>query len=272
MGADGTDNAQTVTDLHLDCYAILGVLPNAEEAVIDEAFENVAQRYDPEHFAGSKDEAQRKLSELANAYAILSDPVRRRRYDLRRRIDALIAPLSASDAPRQKGTSLAPVGRSTVVLGPRRYQLVLPALLGALIVVAVAAAYQYSGRPKAEEQAPSPASPPVAAEAKPAPITQPTAPSAEIPAQPSDAGASGAVTTPAASQATATPQQETKPAPQKPTVARNPPLNRGGDTSPAIPPVSRGSDTSPAPVASESCSDVAIVLGLCKRKSTVKDK
>ena len=42
MGADGNDNAQTVTDLHLDCYAILGVLPNAAESVIDEAFETLA--------------------------------------------------------------------------------------------------------------------------------------------------------------------------------------------------------------------------------------
>ena len=36
MGADGTDNAQTVTDLHLDCYAILGVRPDAEQLVIRE--------------------------------------------------------------------------------------------------------------------------------------------------------------------------------------------------------------------------------------------
>ena len=99
------DNAQTVTDLHLDCYAILGVRPDAGEIVIHEAFETLTQQYDPEHFAGSKDEAHRKLSDLASAYAILSDPVRRRRYDLRRRIDALIAPLSANDAPRQKGVA-----------------------------------------------------------------------------------------------------------------------------------------------------------------------
>ena len=103
MGADGTDNALTVTDLHLDCYAILGVPPNAEETVIHEAFETLAQRYAPEHFAGSKDEAHRKLSNLASAYEILSDPVRRRRYDLRRRIDAWTAPVSVNDAARHEG-------------------------------------------------------------------------------------------------------------------------------------------------------------------------
>jgi len=259
MGADGTENAQAVTDLHLDCYAILGVLPNAEDAVIVEAFETLAQRYEPEHFAGSRDEAQRKLSELASAYAILSDPVRRRRHDLRRRIDALIAPLSANDAPRPKGPSLDPVSLSSLELRPRRNQVVVPAVLGALIVVAVAAAYQYSGRPRADEQAPGPALAPAAAEAKPAPITQPTAPTAEIPAQPSNAEASAAATVPAAAEAAPMPQPEAKPAPQKSAVAKNPPLNRGGDALPAS-------------AASESCSDVTVVLGLCKRKSTVKDK
>ncbi|MET0919386.1 MAG: DnaJ domain-containing protein, partial [Burkholderiales bacterium] len=101
-----------MTDLPLDCYAILGVGPNAEEIAIHEAFETLAQRYDPEHYAGSKDEAHQKLSNRASAYAILSDPVRRRRYDLRRRIDALIAPLTANDAPRQKGLPPAVVDHS----------------------------------------------------------------------------------------------------------------------------------------------------------------
>ena len=182
MGAEGTDNAQTVTDLHLDCYAILGVRPDAEEFVIREAFETLTQQYDPEHFAGSEDEAHRKLSDLASAYAILSDPVRRRRYDLRRRIDALIAPLTANDAPRPKGSPPAVVDHSKVTLGPRRNQVLLPAVLGALIVVAVATAYQYSGRPETERQGSSPAAPPVAADAKPAAITQPPA-QPTVPAQ-----------------------------------------------------------------------------------------
>jgi len=267
MGAEGTDNAQTVTDLHLDCYAILGVRPDAEEFVIREAFETLTQQSDPAHFAGSEDEAHRKLSDLASAYAILSDPVRRRRYDLRRRIDALIAPLTATDLPRPKGTPAAIVDHSKVTLGPRRNQVLLPAVLGALIIVAVATVYQYSGRPETERQASSPAAPPVAAEARPAaitqpmtqPMTQPSVPVAETTAQPLDAGANGAVAIPPPTAAAPTLQQETMSPPPKAAVAKNPPLNRAGDASPAA-------------VASESCSDVATVLGLCKRKSTVKDK
>ena len=269
MAVDGTDNAQPVTDLHVDCYAVLGVSPNAEELVIHEAFESLTQQYDPEHFAGSKDEAQQKRSDLASAYAILSDPVRRRRYDLRRRIDALIAPITDNDAPRQKGSPLPVVAQSGVTLGPRKYHVLLPTVLGTLIVVAIATAYQYLGRSatETERQGTSPAAPPpVAAESKPAaitqpiapPIAQPTAPRAEIPAPPSDAGASAVVATPAPPPAAATLQQETSP-PPKPAVAKNPPINRAGDAAPAA-------------VASEACSDVATVLGVCKRKSTVKDK
>jgi len=267
MGAEGTDNAQTVTELHLDCYAILGVRPDAEEFVIREAFETLTRQYDPEHFAGSEDEAHRKLSDLASAYAILSDPVRRRRYDLRRRIDALIAPLTANDAQRQKGSPPAVVDHSKVTLGPRRNQVLLPAVLGALIVVAVATVYQYSGRPSVERQGSSAAVPPVAADTKPAAITQPpaqppaqpTIPRAEIPTRPSDAGASGAVASPAASPAAPALQEETVAPLPKPAVAKSPPINRAGDASPAA-------------VASESCSDVGTVLGLCKRKSTAKEK
>ena len=261
MGADGIDNAQKVTDLHLDCYAILGVPPNAEEAVIREAFEILSQRYDPEHFAGSKDEAHGKMSDLASAYEILSDPVRRRRYDLHRRIDAWTAPVSANDASRHEGPPFAVVDPSEVAPRPQRYPILLPAVLAALIVVALAAAYRYSGPPDEQRQASSPAAPPVAAGAKPASTAQPTAPTptAEVPARPSDVGASGVVATPAAPQAAATPRQETRPAPPKPAVARNSPANRPRDGSPAA-------------AASEPCGDVAAVLGLCKRSSTVKDK
>jgi hypothetical protein len=259
MGADGTDNAQKVTDLHLDCYAILGVPPNADEAVIRDAFETLTQRYGPEHFAGSTDEAQRKTSDLASAYEILSDPVRRRRYDLHRRIDAWTAPISASDASRHERPPLAVVDRSDASAGPRRYPVLLSAVLAALVAVAVVTAYRYSGRPKEAPRASTPAAQPVAAEAKPAPVTQPTTPAAENPARPSDGAASGIITTPAAPQPAPALPQETRPAPPKSPVAKSSSANRP-------------SSASPAAAGSEPCGDVATVLGLCKRSSNVKDK
>jgi curved DNA-binding protein CbpA len=259
MGVEGTDNAQKVTDLHLDCYAMLGVPPNAEAAVIHEAYETLAQRYDPEHFAGSPDEAQRKMSDLASAYEILSDPVRRRRYDLHRRIDAWTAPVSANETSRREGPPVAVVDESDVAPRSRRYPVLLSAALAALVVVAAVTAYRYSGRPKEERQASTPAAQPVAAEAQPASATRPTAPTAETPARPPDDAASGVTTPPPPPQAAATLPQETRPAPPKSPVAKSSSANRPASASPAA-------------AGSEPCGDVATVLGLCKRSSNVKDK
>ena len=68
----------------LDFYAILGVHPNAEDIVIRAAFKALAQRYHPDRFNGSKDEAHRRMADLTHAYETLADPARRRKYDRRR--------------------------------------------------------------------------------------------------------------------------------------------------------------------------------------------
>jgi len=73
---------------NLDFYAILGVHPSAEDIVIRAAFKALAQRYHPDRFNGSNDEAHRRMADLTNAYETLSDPARRRKYDRRRGLDA----------------------------------------------------------------------------------------------------------------------------------------------------------------------------------------
>ena len=82
----------------LDCYAILGVHPNAEDVVIRAAFKALAQRYHPDRFSGSKEEAHRRTSDLTHAYEILCDPVRRGKYDRRRRLKAVSATYQLRDA------------------------------------------------------------------------------------------------------------------------------------------------------------------------------
>src|SRR6202795_3402547 len=69
---------------HLDLYAILGVHPSAEDIVIRAAFKALAQRYHPDRFNGSMEEAHRRMADLTNAYETLADPARRRKYDRRR--------------------------------------------------------------------------------------------------------------------------------------------------------------------------------------------
>jgi hypothetical protein len=73
---------------NLDFYAILGVHPHAEDIVIRAAFKALAQRYHPDRFSGSKDEAHRRMADLTNAYETLADPARRRKYDRRRGLTA----------------------------------------------------------------------------------------------------------------------------------------------------------------------------------------
>jgi len=68
----------------VDYYAILGVHPTAEDIVIRAAYKALAQRYHPDRFPGSQDEAHRRMSDLTKAYEVLADPVRRPKYDRRR--------------------------------------------------------------------------------------------------------------------------------------------------------------------------------------------
>lgn len=68
-------------DANKDYYATLGVLPSAEGVVIRAAYKALAQRYHPDRFEGSKDEALRRMQDINGAYAVLSDPVQRKAYD-----------------------------------------------------------------------------------------------------------------------------------------------------------------------------------------------
>lgn len=68
-------------DTTKDYYAILGVLPTAEEVVIRAAYRALSQRYHPDRFEGDKQEANRKMAEINEAYSILSDADRRKEYD-----------------------------------------------------------------------------------------------------------------------------------------------------------------------------------------------
>ncbi len=67
-----------------DYYLILGVLPDAEDVVIKAAYKALVQRYHPDRFKGSAEEAQRRTRELNEAYEVLSNPAKRADYDRQR--------------------------------------------------------------------------------------------------------------------------------------------------------------------------------------------
>lgn len=68
-----------------DYYRILGVLDDADEIVIRAAYKALAQRYHPDKWTGSKEEANKRMSEINEAYGVLSDPVKRKQYDATRK-------------------------------------------------------------------------------------------------------------------------------------------------------------------------------------------
>jgi curved DNA-binding protein CbpA len=71
-------------DSKKDYYATLGVLPTAEDIVIRAAYRALAQRYHPDRFNGSKEEANARMAEINEAYEVLSDSTRRKDYDASR--------------------------------------------------------------------------------------------------------------------------------------------------------------------------------------------
>jgi curved DNA-binding protein CbpA len=64
-----------------DYYRVLGVLDDAEDIIIRAAYKALAQRYHPDKWSGDREQANNKMSEINEAYEVLSDPSRRKKYD-----------------------------------------------------------------------------------------------------------------------------------------------------------------------------------------------
>ena len=63
-----------------DYYAILGVGRNASEKEIKQAYRRLARKYHPDVNPGDK-AAEAKFKEMSEAYEVLSDPEKRKKYD-----------------------------------------------------------------------------------------------------------------------------------------------------------------------------------------------
>jgi curved DNA-binding protein len=63
-----------------DLYGVLGVSRDADEEKIRKAYRQLARRYHPDVNPGDK-EAEESFKAISEAYAVLSDPERRRNYD-----------------------------------------------------------------------------------------------------------------------------------------------------------------------------------------------
>ena len=63
-----------------DYYEVLGVSKTATDAELKKAYRQLAKKYHPDINPGDK-EAEAKFKEASEAYAVLSDPDKRRQYD-----------------------------------------------------------------------------------------------------------------------------------------------------------------------------------------------
>ena len=63
-----------------DYYEVLGVSRDADDATLKKAYRQLAKKYNPDMNPGDA-EAERKFKEASEAYAVLSDPDKRRQYD-----------------------------------------------------------------------------------------------------------------------------------------------------------------------------------------------
>ncbi|MES1913270.1 MAG: hypothetical protein MHM6MM_005472 [Cercozoa sp. M6MM] len=65
-----------------DYYAILGVSKDVGEAALKKAYRKLAMKWHPDKNPNNKEEAEAKFKDINEAYAVLSDPEKKRIYDL----------------------------------------------------------------------------------------------------------------------------------------------------------------------------------------------
>ena len=63
-----------------DYYEVLGVGKSADEGTIKKAYRKLAKKYHPDSNNGDP-QAEQKFKEVSEAYAVLSDPEKRKLYD-----------------------------------------------------------------------------------------------------------------------------------------------------------------------------------------------
>lgn len=102
-----------------DPYAVLQILPTADQAVVHAAFRALALKYHPDHDATRR--ASEKMAELNRAYALLRDERGRAAHDRSRRMTIAGISVSASTARPPSGTPPPAANGQGSVLGFGRY-------------------------------------------------------------------------------------------------------------------------------------------------------
>ena len=73
--------ALPIADAGRDYYSILGVGRDADDKAIKKAYRKLAMKWHPDKNAGNEEQAEKRFTEIANAYEVLSDAEKRKLYD-----------------------------------------------------------------------------------------------------------------------------------------------------------------------------------------------
>lgn len=65
-----------------DYHQLLGVSRDADDQTLKKAFRKLALKYHPDKVDGDKQEAEKYFAEVSEAYEVLTDPEKRRLYDM----------------------------------------------------------------------------------------------------------------------------------------------------------------------------------------------
>jgi len=103
----------------LDPYAVLQILPTADQEVVHAAFKALAHKYHPDH--DSTRRASEKMAELNRAYALIRDEHGRSLHDRSRRVTIAGVSVSASTARPAAGPPPTAATGQGSVLGFGRY-------------------------------------------------------------------------------------------------------------------------------------------------------
>jgi hypothetical protein len=131
---------------NLDFYAILGVHPNAEDIVIRAAFKALAQRYHPDRFNGSQDEAHRRMADLTNAYETLADPARRRKYDRRRGLAARKATFYFKNPARERQPPFTAIALRAAARKAQYYRNAVYVLMVVVVILSAFNVHQHAAQ------------------------------------------------------------------------------------------------------------------------------
>lgn len=81
--SESTKRNQSKRTTQPNYYAILGVKPSATLSEIEKAYKELAKKYHPDlHNTGEKKFYEEKMKEINIAYDVLTDSVKRNKYDI----------------------------------------------------------------------------------------------------------------------------------------------------------------------------------------------